>query len=82
MKVLFVNRFYAPDLAGTALMLTELAEDLSKDGFRASILTSDAAGYDVTVRYPRREAIGGGLCSPGAGGAVRPSAPDLWRAEW
>jgi len=53
-KLLFVNRFFHPDAAGTALFLTELAEDCAAAGHTVTVVTGDRAGHDPAVRYPRR----------------------------
>jgi glycosyltransferase involved in cell wall biosynthesis len=38
--LLFINQHYAPDLAATAQMLTDLAEYLAQDGFEVHVLCS------------------------------------------
>lgn len=44
-RIVLLNRFYWPDVAATAQMLTDLAEDLAADGWRVTVVTSDSA-YD------------------------------------
>jgi glycosyltransferase involved in cell wall biosynthesis len=39
-SLLFINQHYAPDLAATAQMLTDLAEYLAQDGFEVHVLCS------------------------------------------
>ncbi len=43
-SILFLNRFYWPDVAATGQMLTDLAEDLSASGWKVTVVTS-ASGY-------------------------------------
>jgi len=38
LRVLFVNRYYAPDLSATSQMLTDLAEGLVGCGIRVSVV--------------------------------------------
>jgi hypothetical protein len=35
-RVVFLNRFYAPDVSATAQLLTDLAEDLAEPRIRSS----------------------------------------------
>jgi len=44
-SVLFLNRFYWPDVAATGQMLTDLAEDLAAAGWEVTVVTS-RSGYD------------------------------------
>src|SRR5947209_213263 len=39
-RVVFVNRFYRPDLSATSQMLTQLAEHLAAHGFDVSVVAS------------------------------------------
>jgi glycosyltransferase involved in cell wall biosynthesis len=59
MNVLFVNRFYWPDVLGTGKTLTELAEDLAGAGMQVSVLASDTAAYDPSQRYAPHEVAAG-----------------------
>ncbi len=59
MKILFVNRFYYPDVSGTGKTLGELAVDLAINGHAVSVLASDTAAYDVSKRYPAHEMVDG-----------------------
>jgi colanic acid biosynthesis glycosyl transferase WcaI len=45
--VVFLNRFYWPDLTATAQMLTDLAEDMAASGWRVTVVTGTTA-YDGT----------------------------------
>ncbi|MBI3811381.1 MAG: sugar transferase [Nitrospirae bacterium] len=56
MRVLFVNRYFRPDVSGNSRMLTDLAADLSGAGHRVSVIASDAASDDPSARYPKQEA--------------------------
>ncbi len=50
MKVLFINQFFHPDVAATAQLLTDLAEDLTGRGFAVTVLTGRASyadGHDL-----------------------------------
>jgi len=58
-SILFVNRFYWPDILGTGKTLTELAEDLAIAGKKISVLASNTAAYDPSQRYAPDEAAGG-----------------------
>ena len=44
LSVVFLNRFYWPDVAATGQMLTDLAEDLAERGWQVTVITS-AGGY-------------------------------------
>jgi glycosyltransferase involved in cell wall biosynthesis len=44
-SIVFLNRFYWPDVAATGQMLSDLAEDLAADGWRVTVITS-AGVYD------------------------------------
>jgi glycosyltransferase involved in cell wall biosynthesis len=52
--VVFLNRFYWPDVAATGQMLTDLAEDLARTGWDVRVITSNSY-YAVTGTLPRRE---------------------------
>jgi glycosyltransferase involved in cell wall biosynthesis len=53
--VVFLNRFYWPDVAATGQMLTDLAEDLACTGWDVRVITSNSY-YAVTGgTLPRRE---------------------------
>jgi colanic acid biosynthesis glycosyl transferase WcaI len=49
--VVFLNRFYAPDIAATAQMLSDLCEDLAANGWRVSVISSQT-GYDAASGHP------------------------------
>lgn len=50
-RVLFVNRYYWPDEAATAQLLTDLAEGLAARGHRVAVIAS----HDGQPETPRRE---------------------------
>lgn len=56
--VIFLNRFYWPDVAATGQMLTDLAEDLARTGWDVRVITSNSY-YAVTGTLPRRETHAG-----------------------
>jgi glycosyltransferase involved in cell wall biosynthesis len=55
MPLLFLNRFYAPDVSATAQLLTDLAEDLAARGEEVTVLTSRLRYDDPAARLPARE---------------------------
>jgi glycosyltransferase involved in cell wall biosynthesis len=46
MKVLILNQYYPPDLANTAVLLHQLAEDLASDGFDVTVIAGRPS-YDA-----------------------------------
>ena len=58
-RVVFVNRYYAPDLSATSQMLTDLAEALARDG-RAVVVVCGRQLYENSrADLPARETIRG-----------------------
>jgi colanic acid biosynthesis glycosyl transferase WcaI len=55
MSIFFVNRFFYPDLQGTAGILTDLAQDAAKAGHQVTVLTSDASVDNPGARYAARD---------------------------
>jgi colanic acid biosynthesis glycosyl transferase WcaI len=53
--VVFINRFYWPDIAATSQMLTDLAEELAGQGWRVSVVTTASAYSDAAKRPAGRE---------------------------
>lgn len=53
-SVVFLNRFYAPDVAATGQMLADLAEDLARDGWETSVITGRGR-YAAGAPLPRAE---------------------------
>lgn len=56
MRLVFVNRFYAPDLSATSQILTDVAEMLVASGYQVTVFTSGIS-YDGRERYRNRETI-------------------------
>jgi glycosyltransferase involved in cell wall biosynthesis len=59
LRVLFVNRYYAPDLSATSQMLTDLAEGLARSGVEVSVLCSRQLYEDPQAALPPQEVIRG-----------------------
>jgi glycosyltransferase involved in cell wall biosynthesis len=59
MKVVFVNRFYAPDISATSQMLTDLAEALVQRGVAVHVVTSAQRYDDARARLPASELLAG-----------------------
>lgn len=59
MKILFVNRFYAPDHSATSQMLTDLATALAAGGANAQVVTSRLRYDDPSGSLPSLEVIDG-----------------------
>ena len=57
-KVYFLTQYFYPDIASTAQLLTELAEDLSKYGFRVEVFTAQPS-YEKTRKLPTTEIYNG-----------------------
>jgi glycosyltransferase involved in cell wall biosynthesis len=55
-SIVFLNRFYWPDVAATGQMLNDLAEDLAADGWSVTVITSAAAYDGRGTPLPRTEA--------------------------
>ncbi len=58
MKIVFVNRFYRPDISATSRMTAELAEGLSAF-FKVEVITSRSCYDDPSRRLPSLEVLGG-----------------------
>jgi colanic acid biosynthesis glycosyl transferase WcaI len=54
-SIVFLNRFYWPDVAATGQMLNDLAEDLAADGWSVTVITSAAAYDGRRSPLPRQE---------------------------
>jgi glycosyltransferase involved in cell wall biosynthesis len=57
-KLIFVNRFFAPDESASSLMLTDLADALSGRGLRTHVVTSRLRSDDPSDRLPSDEVRG------------------------
>jgi len=56
-KLLFINRYYAPDQSGTSRILAELAQDLIKAGMGVTVVASDGDTIEPARHYPKRERL-------------------------
>jgi len=59
MRVVFVNRYYAPDHSATSQMLTDLATALAADGADVHVITSRLRYDDASAALPPRERLDG-----------------------
>ncbi len=55
MRILFINRYFYPDVSATAQILTELAEDLDARGESITVITGRADYLTGVTRLPREE---------------------------
>jgi colanic acid biosynthesis glycosyl transferase WcaI len=55
MPILFINRYFYPDLSATAQMLTELAEDLDARGEIVTVITGRTAYLGDEILLPAKE---------------------------
>ena len=51
MRLLFINRYFYPDISATAQLLTELTEDLAAQGETITVITSKAAYTERFVSF-------------------------------
>ena len=58
-RVVFVNRFYAPDESATSQMLTDLAEALARSGIEVEVLCSRQLYGDAGAYLPATEVLRG-----------------------
>jgi len=58
-RVIFVNRFYAPDESATSQMLTDLAEALARSGIEVEVLCSRQLYGDAGADLPSAEVLRG-----------------------
>jgi hypothetical protein len=58
-KVIFVNRFYAPDYSATSQLLSDLATALARLGHDVHVLASNHLYNDDQTELPLRETIEG-----------------------
>lgn len=59
MKVIILNRFFAPDQSATSRMAASLAFGLAAEGFQVEAIASNAWHDDATRRLPATETIEG-----------------------
>jgi putative colanic acid biosynthesis glycosyltransferase WcaI len=55
MRLLFINRYFYPDVSATSQLLTELAEDLDARGDSVMVITGNSAYLGGEARRPARE---------------------------
>ena len=58
-RVVFVNRFYAPDESATSQMLTDLAEALARSGVEVEVFCSGQLYGDAIAELPTNEVLRG-----------------------
>jgi len=59
MRLLFINRYFYPDISATAQLLTELTEDLAAQGEIITVITGNAVYTDGSSRLGRQEVYKG-----------------------
>lgn len=59
MKLIFVNRFFYPDLSATAQLLSDLAFGLAAEGAEVHVITSRLRYDEPGARLPALETVGG-----------------------
>ena len=55
MRLLFINRYFYPDISATSQLLTELAEDLDAHGDSVTVITGNSSYLGGEARLPARE---------------------------
>lgn len=58
-KVIFVNRYYAPDLSATSQMLTDLSAALVRKGYEVAVVTSRQTYEDAKADLANRDVVAG-----------------------
>jgi len=61
MDCILINRFFWPDESATAMLLTDLAEDLVRAGSRVTVLTSRMGYADSRCALPEYTTFNGGV---------------------
>ena len=59
MRVIFVNRFFSPDISATSQMVSDIAFQLAAGGAEIHIVTSRLRYDDPAVKLPTHEVIDG-----------------------
>lgn len=59
MKILFLNRFYFPDISATSQLLTDLAQHLARAGWDVHVITGRQRYDDPRARLPAQEVVEG-----------------------
>jgi glycosyltransferase involved in cell wall biosynthesis len=52
MRLLFINRYFYPDISATSQLLTELAEDLAARGDAVTVITGNTPYFGEEERFP------------------------------
>jgi len=58
MHILLINQFYRPDVAATAQLLTDLAEELAQQGHEVDVVCSRSKYSGGTERFTKEEILG------------------------
>ena len=58
-RIIFVNRFFYPDISATSQILGELVFDLAEKGRSITVLTSRSAYDDSKVTFPKLQTVNG-----------------------
>lgn len=59
MKIVFLNRFYFPDISATSQLLTDLARHLAGAGWEVHVVTGRQRYDDARARLPAQEIVEG-----------------------
>jgi glycosyltransferase involved in cell wall biosynthesis len=54
-RLLFINRYFYPDISATSQLLTELAEDLAAGGDRVTVITGNTPYFGEEGHFPAQE---------------------------
>lgn len=58
-RLLFINRYFYPDISATSQLLTELAEDLAAGGDRITVITGNTPYFGEGKQFPAQEVHNG-----------------------
>ena len=56
-SLIFINRFYAPDISATSQMLTDLTVEMASNGLDVKVICSKTLYNDTNVTLPPRESL-------------------------
>ena len=59
MKIIFINRFFYPDISATSQMLSDQAFALARDGHEVTVIAAQQSYSDASERLPASEIIDG-----------------------
>ena len=57
--LLIISQVYPPDPASVGQHLSDVAQEMVRRGYRVVVLTADRGYNDPSIRYPKRETVGG-----------------------